>query len=74
MRHKFETVADEVDFGLGDRSFINKKGDTIEVSSAWAERIMQTPELAAAYELVEDVPETDEETARVEEKDAAVKA
>jgi hypothetical protein len=70
MRHVFEATAD-VSAGLGDRAFLNKKGDELEVSAAWAERILTAPELKDSYKLIRDVPETPEEKAAVEKRELA---
>ena len=70
MRYEFEATKD-VTAGLGDRIFENKQGDKLEVSAAWAERILTAPELKDSYTLVRDIPETPTEKARAKQKELA---
>jgi hypothetical protein len=67
MRHLFEATED-VQHGIGDRVFNNKKGEKLELSAAGAEVLLGTPDLAKAYKLVRDIPETPEEKAQIEKQ------
>lgn len=70
MRHELKAKRD-VQETSGDRVFDNKKGETLEISAAGAEVALS---LDNAYEHVREIPETPEETARIEKREAAEKA